>query len=106
MLIYKIPSDIYENTKAIPGFTQAFLDAELTSPLVDSCLFEIVTAEESREHLQTVECVYLVIPDYYESYFQDLLIKYSATKLTSLPLLTNISVIAGDLNAIHKASHQ
>ena len=28
MLIYKIPSDIYGNTKAILEFTQAFLDVE------------------------------------------------------------------------------
>lgn len=103
MLIYQIPSDIYKNTKAIPEFTQAFLDVEPTSPLVDSCLFEIITANDSREHLQTVEYMYLVIPDYYEAYFQYLLSKYSAIKLDSLPSFNKIAFIAGDEKAIDKA---
>jgi hypothetical protein len=104
MLIYKIPSDIYENTKTIPEFQQAFLDVEETSPLVDSCFFEIMTTEDSREHLHTVEYSYLVIPDYYEAYFQSLLSKYGAIKLDSLPSFNKIARIAGDPSAIDKAA--
>ena len=102
MLFYKIPSDIYDSTKAIPDFTQAFLDVEQTNPLIDSCLFEIKSTSDSREHLLSVQCVYLVIPDFYEIYFQPLLSKYGAMKLDSLPSFNRIAFIAGDENAIDK----
>ena len=104
MLIYKIPSDIYGNTKAILEFTQAFLDVEPTESIVDSCLFEIMTTDDSREHLQTAEYMYLVTPDYYEAYFQSLLSKYGAIKLDSLPSFNKIAFIAGDKRAIDKAA--
>ncbi|OGU57732.1 MAG: hypothetical protein A2V66_17245 [Ignavibacteria bacterium RBG_13_36_8] len=104
MLIYKIPSDIDNNSMAIPDFTQAFLDVEETNPITDSCFFEIITANDSREHLYTSEYSYLVIPDYYDAYFQSLLSKYGAKKLNSLPSFNKVTVLAGDENAIDKAA--
>ena len=102
MLIYQIPSDIYDNIEPIPEFTKAFIDAEKTSPLVDSCLFEIINAKDSRQHLQAVEYIYLIIPDYYQEYFQPLLSKYGAMKLDSLPSFNKIARIWGDESAIDK----